>query len=280
MVDLKKGLYLISTPIGNLEDISLRAINILQEVDFIICENPKHSIKLLNKLGIKKKLFSLHDYNEDIVINRIKKYQGNSAIALISDAGSPLISDPGFRLVKDFINKNMFVTSIPGASSVVSSLQLSGLPINNFVFFGFVPKKQSSVSLLIKRIKELNLTCVFFVPGNKIKKFLELIIKHSKDREIALCKELTKINEIIIRGSIKNIIDKIIDKEINLKGEFTLIIAGEKEEGRNIINDSIKKQTKKLIKKYTLTETVEIVHKLSNISKKDIYQMALKLKND
>ena len=280
MVDLKKGLYLISTPIGNLEDISLRAINILQEVDFIICENPKHSLKLLNKLGIKKKLFSLHDYNEDILINRIKKYQGNSAIALISDAGSPLISDPGFKLVKDFINKNMFVTSIPGASSVVSGLQLSGLPINNFVFFGFVPKKQSSVSLLIKRIKELNLTCVFFVPGNKIKKFLELIMKNSKDREIAVCKELTKINETIIRGSIKNIIDKIIDKEINLKGEFTLIIDGEKEEERNIINDSIIKQTKKLIKKYTLTETVEIVHKLSNISKKDIYQMALKLKND
>ena len=280
MVDLKKGLYLISTPIGNLEDVGLRAINILQEVDFIICENPKHSLKLLNKLGIKKKLFSLHDYNEDIVINRIKKYQGNSAIALISDAGSPLISDPGFRLVKDFINKNMFVTSIPGASSVISSLQLSGLPINNFVFFGFVPKKQSSASLLIKRIKELNLTSVLFVPGNKIKKFLELIIKNSKDREIAVCKELTKINETIIRGSIKNIIDKIIDKEISLKGEFTLIIAGEKEERGDIINDSIKKQTKKLINKYTLTETVEIVHKLSNISKKDIYQMTLKLKND
>ena len=149
MNDLKKGLYLISTPIGNLDDISLRAINILQKVDFIICENPKHSLKLLNKLGIKKKLFSLHDYNEDIVINRIKKYQGNSIIALISDAGSPLISDPGYRLVKDFINKNIFITSIPGASSVISSLQLSGMPINNFIFFGFVPKKQSSISSLM-----------------------------------------------------------------------------------------------------------------------------------
>ena len=105
-------------------------------------------------------------------------------------------------------------------------------------------------------------------------------MKNSKDREIAVCKELTKINETIIRGNIKNIIDKIIDKKINLKGEFTLIIAGEKEGEENIINDSTIKQIKKLIKKYTLTETVEIVHKLSNISKKDIYQMALKLKND
>jgi len=280
MNDLKKGLYLISTPIGNLDDISLRAINILQKVDFIICENPKHSLKLLNKLGIKKKLFSLHDYNEDIVINRIKKYQGNSVIALISDAGSPLISDPGYRLVKDFIKNNIFITSIPGASSVISSLQLSGMPINNFIFFGFVPKKQSSISSLIKRIEALNLTCVFFISGNKLKKFLELLLKNSKNREIVLCKELTKINETIIRGNIKNIIDKIINKKINLKGEFTLIIAGLEKVVENIINDSIKKQTKKLIKKYTLTETVEIVHKLSNISKKDIYQMTLKLKND
>ena len=280
MTDLQKGLYLVSTPIGNLEDISLRAINILQKVDFIICENPKHSLKLLNKLGIKKKLFSLHDYNENVVIKRIARYQGNSAIALISDAGSPLISDPGFKLVKDFINKNLFITSIPGASSVISSLQLSGIPINNFVFFGFVPKKNSSSSLLIKRVIELNLTCIFLISGNNLKKFLELALKNSKNREVAVCKELTKINEKIVRGSIKNIIDKIINKEINLKGEFTLIIGSKKEKRKEKINDSIKKQTKKLIKKYTLTETVEIVHKLSNISKKDIYQMALKLKND
>ena len=280
MIDLKKGLYLISTPIGNLEDISLRAIDILQKVDFIICENLKHSLKLLNKLGIKKKLYSLHDYNENVVIKRIAKYQGNSAIALISDAGSPLISDPGFRLVKNFINKNIFVTSIPGASSVISSLQLSGIAINNFVFFGFVPKKHSSTSLLIKRIKELNLTSVFFISGNNLKKFLELVSKNSENKEIAVCKELTKINETIIRGNVKNILDKIINKEINLKGEFTLIIASEKRKRKETINDLIKKQTKKLIKKYTLTETVEIVHKLSNISKKDIYQMALKFKND
>ena len=154
------------------------------------------------------------------------------------------------------------------------------MPINNFVFFGFVPKKHSSTSLLIKRIKELNLTCVFFISGNNLKKFLELVSKNSENKEIAVCKELTKINETIIRGNVKNILDKIINKEINLKGEFTLIIASEKGKKKETINDLIKKQTKKLIKKYTLTETVEIVHKLSNISKKDIYQMTLKLKND
>ena len=132
---LKRGLYIIATPIGNLNDISQRAISVLNEVDFIICENPKHSIKLLNKLGIKKKLISLHDYNEEAVINKISKYQYNSKIGLISDAGSPLISDPGFNLVKNFISKKIMITSIPGPSSLIVGLQLSGLPLNKFTFY-------------------------------------------------------------------------------------------------------------------------------------------------
>ena len=137
MNNLKSGLYILSTPIGNLEDISLRATKVLQKADAIICENPKHSLKLLNKLHIKKKLFSLHDYNEAALIKKLEKYQKDSLFALISDAGSPLISDPGHKLVKNFINRNIFVTSVPGPSSMISSLQLSGLNINSFVFYGF-----------------------------------------------------------------------------------------------------------------------------------------------
>ena len=140
---MRNGLYIVSTPIGNLDDISLRAKKVLNSVNFIICENPKHSLKLLNKLDIKKKLFSLHDYNENLLIKRIEKYQYNSAIALISDAGSPLISDPGYNLIQDYIKKNLYVTTIPGPSSILSSLQLSGLPINNFEFFGFVSKNKA-----------------------------------------------------------------------------------------------------------------------------------------
>ena len=148
MVDLKKGLYIVSTPIGNLDDITIRAINILKESNFIICENPKHSLKLLNKLDIKKKLFSIHDYNEENLIKRIEKFQSNSIVALISDSGSPLISDPGFKLVKNYINKNIFVTSIPGANSIIPSIQLSGLAVNNFTFFGFVPKGKNASKLI------------------------------------------------------------------------------------------------------------------------------------
>ena len=280
MNNLKSGLYIISTPIGNLEDISFRAKKVLQKADAIICENPKHSLKLLNKLDIKKKLFSLHDYNEEALIKKLEKYQKDSLFALISDAGSPLISDPGQKLVKNFINRNVFVTSIPGPSSIIPSLQLSGLSINSFVFFGFVPKNNNSAKTIAKKIIELNLTSVFFIPGRRLKNFLELVHINSKNIDVAICKELTKINESVFRGNIKKMIDKIINKEINLKGEFTLIVGNSKRVSKIIIEDKIRQQALKILKKYTLTETVEIVHKLSNISKKDIYKMAIELKND
>ena len=142
MNNFKNGLYIISTPIGNLDDISFRSKEILKKADIIICENPKHSLKLLNKLDIKKKLLPLHDYNEEVIIKKIEKNQKDSVIALISDAGSPLISDPGYKLVKNFIKNNIFITTVPGPSSIIPSLQLSGLDLNSFVFFGFVPKKK------------------------------------------------------------------------------------------------------------------------------------------
>ncbi len=199
---------------------------------------------------------------------------------MISDAGSPLISDPGYKLVKNFINRNIFVTSIPGPSSIISSLQLSGLNVNSFVFFGFVPKNNNSAKTIAKRIIELNFTSIFFISGRRLKNFLELVHMNSKNIEVAICKELTKINESVFRGTIKKMIDKITNKEINLKGEFTLIIGNNKKALKITIEDKIRKQALKILKKFTLTETVEIVHKLSNISKKDIYKMAIELKND
>jgi 16S rRNA (cytidine1402-2'-O)-methyltransferase len=280
MNNFKNGLYLVSTPIGNLEDIGLRAKKVLQKANIIICENPKHSLKLLNKLDIKKKLLPLHDYNEEVLIKKIEKYQKDSLFALISDAGSPLISDPGYKLVKNFINRNIFVTSVPGPSSIISSLQLSGLNVNSFVFFGFVPKNNNSAKTIAKKIIELNLTSIFFISGRRLKNFLELVHINSKNIEVAICKELTKINESVFRGNVKKMIDKITNKEINLKGEFTLIIGNSKRASKITIEDKIRKQTLKILKKYTLTETVEIVHKLSSISKKEIYKMALELKND
>ena len=282
MNNLKNGLYIISTPIGNLDDIGLRAIEVLNNVDFIICENPKHSLKLLNKLGIKKKLISMHDYNEDVVIKKIDKYKKSSVIALISDAGSPLISDPGFKLVKYFIKNGDFVTSVPGPSALIASIQVAGLPLNSFVFFGFVPKSKSQIDNIIKKMLAINLTSVFFVSGNKLKVFLKALLEKSNDqiKEVVVCKELTKINEGIFRDSLSNLIEKINSGEINLKGEFTLIAGKEKQGTKGAIDSVIEAQTSKLLKKFTLTETVEIVHNLTNISKKDIYKMALSINHD
>ncbi len=278
METLAKGLYIVSTPIGNLDDISLRAKKILNSVDFIICENPKHSLKLLNKLDIKKKLFSLHDYNENLMIKRIEKYQYNSAIALISDAGSPLISDPGYNLIQDYIKKNLYVTTIPGPSSILSSLQLSGLPINNFEFFGFVSKNISNMNSQAKKLQNVIATSVFFISGNRLVSFLKILLDAKINRKVAVCKELTKKNEWVFRGYIKKIIDEINIDKSNLKGEFTLLIQGKERKTKITIQTTTEAQIKKLLKKFSLTEVVEIVHRLTSISKKEIYKKALQLK--
>jgi len=278
METLKNGLYIVSTPIGNLDDISFRVKMVLNSVNFIICENPKHSLKLLNKLDIKKKLFSLHDYNESQLITRIEKYQYNSAIALISDAGSPLISDPGYNLMQDYIKKKLYVTTIPGPSSIISSLQLSGLPINNFEFFGFVSKNKSSMNSQAKKLQNVITTSVFFISGNRLINFLKILLDAKINRKIAVCKELTKKNEWVFRGYIKKIIDEINIDKSNLKGEFTLLIQGKERKTKITIQTTTETQIKKLLKKFSLTEVVEIVHRLTSISKKEIYKKALQLK--
>ena len=278
METLKNGLYIVSTPIGNLDDISFRVKMVLNSVNFIICENPKHSLKLLNKLDIKKKLFSLHDYNESQLIKRIEKYQYNSAIALISDAGSPLISDPGYNLIQDYIKKKLYVTTIPGPSSIISSLQLSGLPINNFEFFGFVSKNKSSMNSQAKKLQNVITTSVFFISGNRLINFLKILLDAKINRKIAVCKELTKKNEWVFRGYIKKIIDEINIDKSNLKGEFTLLIQGKERKTKITIQTTTETQIKKLLKKFSLTEVVEIVHRLTSISKKEIYKKALQLK--
>jgi 16S rRNA (cytidine1402-2'-O)-methyltransferase len=280
MINIEKGLYIISTPIGNLDDLSFRAEKILGMVDFIICENPIHSLKLLNKLGIKKKMFSLHDYNEDILIKRIEKYQNNSSIALISDAGSPLISDPGYNLVKDFIKKKLKITTLPGPSSIISALQLSGLPTNSFEFHGFIPKNKSGVTSLVIKIKNIKTTSVFFISGNRLLIFLECLDEMKMERNISVCKEITKKNEKVFRGNARYLIKKLSEDINNYKGEFVIVIEGNTSDSKKTLDKKTEEQITKLLKKFSLTDVVEIVHKLSNISKKEIYNSALLLKND
>ena len=280
VINLEKGLYIVSTPIGNLKDISIRAQETLKNVDFIICENPLHSLKLLNNLGIKKKLFSLHDYNENVLIKRIEKFQDSCSIALISDAGSPLISDPGYNLVLSYIEKNIKITTIPGPSSIISALQLSGLPVNNFIFFGFVPKNKSQMRAVISEAENLSVTSIFFVSGKRIINFLEAWSEKNKSRKMAVCKEITKKNERIFRGFSKEIIGSMNTDTNNLRGEFVVLIDGAEKKSKKTNNPMIEKEMRKMLKKNSLTEVVEIVHKLTGISKKEVYRTALLIKND
>ena len=273
------SLSIIATPIGNLEDISYRAVNVLKECDIIICENPKHSLKLLNKLGIKKKLIALHDYNEHKIIDQIKPLLRNKNCVLISDAGSPLISDPGYNLVQYCIANNIRVTSVPGPSSIVSSLQLSGLPISEFAFFGFVPKSKKKIEDLIKKISHETKTCVFFVSSHKLIVFLDCLENIVGDRSISICKELTKVNEFIFRGTSSSVKNKILENKENIKGEFVAVIDRQTSKNQDFDNiDLYSKELKKMATKFSLTDIVEIVHKFTKINKNKIYKWLLDLK--
>ena len=280
---MKNGLYIVSTPIGNLEDISSRAIKTLHGSDIIICENPKHSLKLLSKFGIKKKLISLHDYNEEGVIEKIKNILDKKKFSLISDAGSPLICDPGYKLVRHCILSGIYVTVVPGTSSVISALQLSSIPINEYRFLGFAPKTKKAVDDFIDRLKYSACTSVFFVSSHKVLSFLESLSVKLPDRKIAVCKEITKINEGAFLGSSLRVYNKFKQNSKNSLGEFVLVVEEENTNRKKTISGltpDIIKIIKKLLDKFSLTDTVEIVHKIGNIGKKEIYKKALEIKNE
>ncbi len=279
MDNIINGLSIVATPIGNLDDITYRAVKILGECDIIICENPKHSLKLLNKLGIKKKLIALHDYNEHKIIDQIKFLLKNKNCVLISDAGSPLISDPGYNLVQFCIANNIRVTSVPGPSSIISSLQLSGLPISEFAFFGFVPKSKKKIEDLIKNVSRETRTCVFFVSSHKLISFLECLENIMADRSVSICKELTKVNECVFRGTSSSVKNEILQNKENIKGEFVAVVNRLTSKNRDFEDiDIYKKEVEKMTKKFSLTDVVEIVHKFTKINKNKIYKWLLNSK--
>ena len=273
------GLSIIATPIGNLGDITYRAVSVIKDCDIIICENPKHSLKLLNKLGIKKKLIALHDYNEHKIINQVKNQLKNKNCVLISDAGSPLVSDPGYNLVKYCIKNNIGITSVPGPSSIISSLQLSGLPLTEFTFAGFMPKSKKKLEDFTFNISKKKRTVVLFISNHKLITFLECLEKFMPERSVAVCKELTKANEFVFRGVPSEIKNDILQKKENLKGEFVVVIEGQTIKKHDFDEiDLYKKEIEKMSEKFSLTDIVEIVHKFTKINKNIIYKWLLKLK--
>ncbi|MBD3203112.1 16S rRNA (cytidine(1402)-2'-O)-methyltransferase [Candidatus Woesearchaeota archaeon] len=216
-------LYLVATPIGNIKDISYRAIETLKESDLVLAEDTRRSGQLLNHYNIKKKIISYNDFNKekktkDILISLKKGY----IISLVSDSGTPGISDPGFYLVRECIKHDIKVSPIPGANSVISALVCSGLATDRFIFYGFLPKKKSQKTNIFQKIKQKKETCIFFESPHRIKKTISILSETLPEKKIIIARELTKKFEEFIRGSPEEI-DKILEKR-KIKGEIVLLI--------------------------------------------------------
>ena len=272
-----KTLYIVSTPIGNLDDITLRAIQVLKSSDIILCEDTRHSLKLLNHLNIKKKLISYHKFNEKKQIPNIIEYINQGKIlSLISDAGTPMLSDPGKHLLNECLKNKIKITPIPGVSSVTASISVAGFE-DKFLFYGFLPKKDKELDKVLTKLSNLNYSQVFFIPALKINFYLNKFKIFFKDRKIMIAKEVTKMHEFFYRGDIQNI--SIFKKP--LKGELTVVISEKNLKIGKVDNvDLIINKAKKYLKKYSLKDTVELISNLEDINKKKVYDICLKIKNE
>ena len=270
------GLYLVSTPIGNLEDITLRALNILKKSHIILCEDTRRSLKLLTHYGIKNKIISNHKFNEKKISNKIidlKKKK--NIVSLISDAGTPTISDPGIILVKKCIEENISIYPIPGPSAVTSAISISGFN-DQYIFYGFLTQREKELNKILKNLSDLSYSIVFFISAKKLNFYMPEFKKHFFNRKILIAKEMTKIYEKFIRGNI----DSTLTAPDNLKGELTVIIS-EKIKSKNTnkeISESVKIEINKMLKKYSHKDVVEFISKKENLSKKEVYNYCLKLK--
>ena len=270
------GLYIVSTPIGNLADISIRSLSALSLSSLILCEDTRTSKKLTTKYGIKNKLKAFHKFNSTKEMpDIINKLKAGLMISMISDAGTPLISDPGESLVNTCIDEKIPIYSIPGASSVLGSIVISGIDTSKFTFLGFFPQNQKLKESFFERILYSNETVIIFESPKRLKKLLLYFINNLPSRKIAVIRELTKKNEEVVRGVPQFVYDKFKER-LNIKGEVTIIIEGADLNKKNQFNNE---EIITLIKLYKLTLTdKEIVIKISNklnISKRVIYQLML-----
>ena len=271
-----KSLYIVSTPIGNLEDITFRAVEVLKSSDIILCEDTRQSIKLLNHYKIKKKLISYHKFNEKKQITSIIKYINEGKIlSLISDAGTPSLSDPGRLLVNECLINNIKVIPVPGVSSITASMSVSGFK-DQFLFYGFLPKTINELEKVLNSLSTVHFTIVFFIPSKKIDFYIKNFKKYFSGRKILIAKEITKMYEEFIREDV----DKLKIKENSFKGELTIIISDKKVKNKIINEKKIVNKAKKYLKKYSLKDTVELIMETEKVNKKIVYNLCLKIKNE
>ncbi len=270
------NLYIVSTPIGNLDDITLRAIEVLKNSDIILCEDTRRSLKLLNHLKIKKKLISYHKFNEKKQIPIIIQYINQGKIlSLISDAGTPLLSDPGRLLVNECVENRIKVIPIPGASSITSAMSISGFK-DRFLFYGFLPKTENELEKTLSSLSQNSFTQIFFVPAIKLNFYLKKFKNYFSGRKIFIAKELTKIHETFFRINIDDL--KMFKNPF--KGELTVVISEKNTKNYVLDKEKIVNKAKKYLKKYSLKDTVELIFESEKVNRKEIYKLCLKVKNE
>ncbi len=276
MKNFSKGLYIVATPIGNLDDITFRALDVLKNSDIILCEDTRRSLKLLNHFKLKKKLVSYHKFNEQKELSKLIEYlKEGKILSLISDAGTPILSDPGLMLVKACIENNINISSIPGPSAITTAVTISGFE-EKYLFYGFLPKKENEIVKTLSQLKDIDFSIVFFIPAIKINFYLDFFKQFFNDRDILIAREMTKLHETFYRSKVKDI---ELFKQ-SLKGELTVVISKKNINNVSLTNEEIILEAKKYLKKYTLKDVVELISKKEKISKKKVYDICLKLKND
>ena len=274
----KKSLYLVSTPIGNLNDISFRAIDILKKSDYILCEDTRVSKNLLNKYQIQSKLISNHKFNEKKNLSKIIEFiKQGLFVSLISDAGTPSISDPGAILIKECIKNSIEIVPLPGASAVTSAVSISGFS-EKFFFYGFFPEKNKDLLKDLEILSQLDSSLVFFISPKKLNKIIPFIKKNFGGRKILICREMTKFYEEFYRFEI----DELELFKSNLKGELTIVISEKKEDKKilQILSESDKRIINNMINKLSIKEISSIINENNKIPKKVIYDYCLMLKNE
>ena len=277
-VSIKKGLYIVPTPIGNLGDITLRAIEILKKSDFILCEDTRTSKSLLKRYQISSKLISYHKFNEKKNLAKILSFlKSGSIISLISDAGTPCLSDPGSILINECLKNDINIIPLPGASAITSAISVSGFS-EKFFFYGFFPEKLKTIEEDLKLLSNLDSSLVFFISAKKFNKIIPVIKKFFLDRKILICREMSKFYEEFIRCTVDKL--KVFNQQ--LKGELTIVISEKKvrKKSSQELSESDKTIIKDMMNKLSIKEITNLIHSNNKVSKKKIYNYCLKLKNE
>jgi len=274
----KIGLYIVSTPIGNLKDLTLRAINILKKSDYILCEDTRTSRNLLDRYEIRSKLISNHKFNEKKNLSKIIGIlKSDCIVSLISDAGTPSVSDPGALLINECVANNIDIFPIPGASAVSTAVSISGFS-EKYFFYGFFPEKNNKLKEDFEKLKNLNSCIIFFISPRKFNKSIKEIKYYFSGRKILICREMTKFYEEYIRKDI----DDLEPFKPDPKGELTLVISESAKEKKSSINlkESDKQNIEKMIKKLSIKDITNLISQNTDVPKKEIYNYCLKLKNE